>query len=400
MDAQDERVPSLFSVPLILFFVGVFLFIALLNGQRDLALWAILVMGVAGGAKVWGLLSLSGLTCHSSVDRVRVFPGEILSLKIIAENAKFLPVWLRLSLPAGEAIVPASAEQPFTRESGLLWYQSVRFLWQLKALRRGVHQLGPPRIIVGDLLGFFPREKAEAKALDIIVYPRLLPLKSFSLPRRDLFGSPGAKSPVQDPVYILGTRDYQYSQPARYIHWKASARHNRLQEKVFEPSSQAKALLVIDVGGFAAHKAEAAFERTLETAASLALRMEQEGYALGLSTNAVLTGGGSAVLPINRSSRQLSDILERLARMKMEPQVGIEDLFQRGLRVPPGVSALHFSYDADGSVLAAEKYFSFRKIPAAFIVAVSPSLPGEHGGRFGRRITPLDELILEGDKGP
>ena len=45
MDAQEERVPSLFSVPLVLFFVGVFLFIALLNGQRDLALWAILVIG-------------------------------------------------------------------------------------------------------------------------------------------------------------------------------------------------------------------------------------------------------------------------------------------------------------------------------------------------------------------
>ncbi len=400
MDAQDERVPSLFSVPLILFFVGVFLFIALLNGQRDLAHWAILVMGVAGGAKVWGLLSLSGLTCHSSADRVKVFPGEILNLKIIAENAKFLPVWLRLSLPAGEAFVPASAEQPFTRESGLLWYQRVRFHWQLKVLRRGVHSLGPPRIFVGDLLGFFPKEKKKEKALDIIVYPRLLALKSFSLPRRDLFGSPGAKSPVQDPVYILGTRNYQHSQPARFIHWKASARHSRLQEKVFEPSSQAKALFVIDVGGFAVNRAEAAFERTLETAASLALRMEQEGYALGLSTNAVVTGGGSPILPIARNSRKLADILERLARMKMEPQIGMEDLFQRGLRVPYGVSALYFSYDTDGSVLAAQKYFSYRKISAAFIAAVSPPRPGAHGGRFGGRITPLDELILEGDEKP
>ena len=72
MYEQEERVPSLFSVPFILFFVGIFLFIALLKGQRDLALWALLVMAVAAGAKAWGVLSLFGLECHSWADRAPV----------------------------------------------------------------------------------------------------------------------------------------------------------------------------------------------------------------------------------------------------------------------------------------------------------------------------------------
>lgn len=398
MNIQEERLPSLFSVPLILVFVGVFLFIALLNGQRDLALWAVFVIGVAGGAKAWGMLSHSGLTFSVSADKVKVFPDERLSLEIIAENAKFLPVWLSLRLPEEEAIVPASDEHSFDRESGLLWYQSARFHWQLKALRRGVHPLGPPRIIVGDLLGFFPREKAKQKGIDIIVYPRVVPLKSLSLSKRDLFGLPGSRSPVQDPVYILGTREYQHSQPARFIHWKASARHSRLQEKLFEPSSQAKVLLVIDVEGFAAQGAEEAFERILEAVASLTLPMVREGYSLGLLTNALLTGGGSAFLPITRNPRQLSDILEHLARMQIESQVNIGDLLQSGLSVPSGSSALYFSYGADVSTRIAEKYFSFRKIPAAFITALSSPLPGRHGRSSNRSTIPLDELILESDK--
>ncbi|MBW1691959.1 MAG: DUF58 domain-containing protein, partial [Deltaproteobacteria bacterium] len=49
---------------------------------------------------------------------------------------------------------------------------------------------------------------------------------------------------------MLGTRDYQNWRPARHIHWKASASHNRLQEKVFEPSEQEKVLLAVEVSQF------------------------------------------------------------------------------------------------------------------------------------------------------
>ncbi len=76
---------------------------------------------------------------------------------------------------------------------------------------------------------------------------------------RELFGVPGVKSPVKDPVYILGTRDYQPSGPSRHIHWKASARHLKLQEKVFEPSEQEKVLLALEVGSFQKSLANEAF---------------------------------------------------------------------------------------------------------------------------------------------
>ena len=50
---------------------------------------------------------------------------------------------------------------------------------------------------------------ATAAAIDVIVYPRLVPLTPVRLPRRELFGIPGAKSPIEDPVYVYGTRRYQ-----------------------------------------------------------------------------------------------------------------------------------------------------------------------------------------------
>jgi uncharacterized protein (DUF58 family) len=368
MEERDRGVPTIFVVPLMQCFVGLLLFIALLHGQRDLIVLSLLVLGLVFGSKLWTRISLSGIKSDSVVDKQKVFPGEKLSLRINAENKKFLPVWLQVHVPVTGPIYPSSGETTFTKEDSLLWYQTTHFEWEFTAERRGIHQIGPPHILAGDLFAFFSRERKEEAFHQIIVYPRIVPLKSFPLPRRDFFGVPGAKSPVQDPIYILGTRDYQHGQPAKYIHWKASARHHRLQEKVFEPTEQEKVLLVVDVGQFASLKAEQEFENTLEIVASLAVRMDKRGYALGLVTNGAVVGGGSVIVPIARNRQQLPAILEVLARLQMESKGDLIDTLRRGLEVHWGMSCLHFSYKEDGTVLAAEQYFRHRKTPVMFFV--------------------------------
>lgn len=374
MEAWEERQPSLFIIPLALVVVGLFLFIALLYNQRDLICLAMLVFVMVGGVKIWGRMGLSGITYRATIDKTKVFPGENITLNIDVENAKFLPVWLQVTITADSAVLPPSHETVFSGESGLLWHQRARFRWDLTAQRRGVHPIGPARLRVGDLLGFFPKERKE-DALHIIVYPRIVPLKPFSLPKRDLFGVPGIQSPVKDPVYILGTRNYQHGQPAKYIHWKASARHSRLQEKIFDHSEQEKVLFVIDVDRFSSDGAEEEFERTLEIAASLAVQLDRQGYALGLVTNGNLTGGKSTILPITTNPQQLSAILEVLARLRMEPGMDLRDTLEGGLSLSWGVSCVLFTFEADEKAHAVEEYLARRKIPTSFMTARIPPIP-------------------------
>ncbi|MBN1254465.1 MAG: DUF58 domain-containing protein [Deltaproteobacteria bacterium] len=373
MEAWEERLPSLFIIPLVLVAVGLFFFIALLYNQRDLICLAILIFGVVGGAKIWGRTSFSGITYHATIDKTKAFPGENFTLNIDVENAKFLPVWLQVNITADSAVLPASQETVLSGESGLFWHQRARFSWDLTAQRRGVHPIGPARVRAGDLLGFFPEERKEDD-LYVIVYPRIIPLKHFAVSKRDLFGVPGTQSPVKDPIYILGTRDYQHGQPAKYIHWKASARHSRLQEKVFDHSEQEKILLAIDVELFSSNRAEEEFERTLEIAASLAVQLDRQGYSLGLVTNGNLTGGKSAILPIARNPQQLSAILEALARLRMEPGMDFRDTLERGLSLPWGVSCVLFTLEADEKAHAVEEYFALRKIPIICMAARVPSM--------------------------
>ena len=394
METLESRLPSAFIVWLVQFLVGVCLFISLLYGQRDLTILTLLVLGITIGTNLWSRLSLSGIRCSSMVDKNKLFPGESLTLHVRAENARFLPVWLQISMHVEGALDPLSGEMGFTSDCGLLWYQQACFNWGIVARRRGVYRVGAAHMKVGDIFGFFPREKRTASDNHVIVYPKLVPLKPLSLPSRDLFGVPGGKNSVQDPIYILGTRDYQHGRPARHIHWKASARQNRLQEKVFEPSEQKKVLLAVEVSQFGKANASESFERTLEVAGSLAVNSYERGYALGLVTNGVVEGGPSA-LPIGRSPQKLSSILEILARLKMRANASLTATMYRALKLPWGVSGVHFSYEQDEGTRATAQYFSHRRIPMIFVVCSSLAPSEGDGHLFGDKMIGLDEIRIE-----
>ncbi len=392
MEEQDQRLPSVFVIPLMQFIVGLLLFVALLNGERDLTILALLLFGLVFTAKLWARISLSGLQCHSILDKGKVFPGETLHFQIWAENRKFLPVCLRAKVPVPPPIDPSPGQGKLVKEESLLWYQRTRLDWELTARRRGVHCLGPLQISAGDLFAFFSREKEAEESHTVLVYPRIVALKPFPLPRRDFFGIPGGMSPVKDPIYILGTRNYQNGQPAKSIHWKASARHNRLQQKIFEPAQQEKILIIVDVSQFAKEKAEEEFERTLEIAASLAVRMDRRGCAVGLVTNGAITGAGPALLPAARNRRQISAILEVLARLRMEPRANLLDLLRRGFAFRWGLSCIHFAHREDEALAETEQFFKYTQTPILFLV----SHPDLHGGTLpGRNVRCLDEICLK-----
>jgi len=368
MEINAERIPSLFKSRMIQLFILLFLFIALLQGQRNLTIFTVILLGIMNGANLWSRFALSGIDCHSSADKHKVFPGEMLHLEVIVENAKFTPIWLQLTIPLSGPLSHQSRQKALVDESGLLWYQSVRFSWDLKAERRGVYPLGPPEIRVGDLLGFFPRELKREGGFEIIVYPRLVPLKAFPLPRRELFGIPGARSPVQDPIYILGTRDYQGFSPARYIHWKASARRNRLQEKLFDPSEQEKVLLIVEVEQFQEENAIEDFEQTLEVAASLAVQLVQRGYALGFVTDGVIKGGGPGVLPLSRSSQNRTAILETLARLQMKKREEVLNILRRETYTRRDMGCIRLAYQQTLEPLPLHDYFRRKNIPMTSFV--------------------------------
>jgi uncharacterized protein (DUF58 family) len=394
---EENREPTIFNSLLVRIFVGIFLFIALLYRQTDLALLTFLILLVMSAARIWSSLSLYRVRCTINVNKQRVFSGETFVLETRVENAKLLPVRLRVQWSLDSAFRRVGGDEHGLRqEAGLLWYQRAQLHWDLVARRRGVYRMGPDCIRAGDLLGFFEKEKRSRDSISILVYPRLVRLKSFSLPMRDLFGVPGAKSPVKDPVYILGTRDYQPSGPSRHIHWKASARHLRLQEKVFEPSEQEKVMLALEVGSFEKITAKEAFENTLEVIASLAVQLQDRGCAVGLATNGILTGGGLSVLPATRAPGQLPAILEILARLQAAQKSTMQPIMRQAMGSRRSTSCIYFAYRAGPAAVETVKACRQQNIPITFFVCRSDPESEAIRQEIRAGMHTLDEIHIRG----
>jgi uncharacterized protein (DUF58 family) len=138
-----------------------------------------------------------------------------------------------------------------------------------------------------------------------------------------------------------------------------------VQEKVFESTRQAKVLLVVDAGQFFQGQAEEPFERTLEVVASLAVRLDRQGCAVGLLTNGV-TGDTSPVVPVSRSSNQLPAILEALSRLDLQPGETMAEVLRRGPGAPWGTTCLYFAYEEDHAARVAKEYLLRCKVPVLF----------------------------------
>ena len=392
--AAARRVPSLFVTSVMLGLVGLFLGIALLNAQRELSVLSLLALGMASGLKLWSEASPLMVRFGQALDRTKLFAGERLVLTVLVENNKPLPIWLEVSVGTS-GLSGGSGEDPELKgEGSLLWYEGTHFRWEMMAARRGVYAIGPVKTLSGDLFGFFQKESERPEQLDVVVYPRLVPFEPFTIRKRDFFGIPGGKNPVNDPAYVLGTTDYHYGRPAKHIHWKASARHNKLQEKVFEPTQQEKVLLIIDVRKFIERHEYEAFERTLELVASLTAMLDRQGCGVGLLTNGMVRGGPPSIA-ITRSARQVAAILETLARIETEPSTkSVVDMLG-AVGMPWGTSCVYIAFEQDNLTVLAIEYLARRNVPVLFLNYEAVSRVRRDGGRVGQ-MKGADGVYAEG----
>lgn len=350
-----------------LLIVGVILPFALAARQSAMTVLCCLIVAMIVGAKTWSRLSLSKVSHVARIDRARLFPGEVVTLSVAVSNAKLLPVWLCVRVPPSAALRLGPSSSALQRDTGLSSYQRVSFDWQLRAERRGVHVLGPIRLETSDPLGFYPRREA-GSSCRVVVFPRIVPLRSIALPRRDFYGRTSGASPVEDPTYIRGLREYQAGRAARRIHWKASARHARLMEKVCEPTSQPSVMIVVQVDGFAADSSGDVLESCLEVVASLALQLERSRFSVGLITNAQLTDGGDPITTVSRDPGQLSRILDTLARIEPAPACELLDLLRGRLDWAPTTTALCFTHRESSRSHELQAFMRQRRVPSLEVV--------------------------------
>jgi uncharacterized protein (DUF58 family) len=317
------------------------LLLAAWNGQVVIVILLGLALSAAGLAKLWSRLSLVGVGCQRFLNERRVFPGEKIELRVRLTNRKLLPLpWVQVDNEIAEQLVPAEApslpeSKPgfrlLSHAGAVLWYTGISWRSHLHCRKRGYYKMGPTKVLSGDIFGLYPRSATQQNTDEVIVYPKLFPIAQLGLPSLYPLGETKAERRIfEDQTRTIGVRDYSPHDSLRHIHWKASARHQHLQVKVFEPTTTLKVALFLAVDSFQGDGvSEDDFELGISTAASVANYIVQQRSQVGLFVNSRLPDTGQPIrIPPGGGMNQLVNILEALAKVTLVPSGSFEGFFQ------------------------------------------------------------------------
>lgn len=273
--------------------------------RQPLAFLAALFTFIIGMVpEIWYRFALRHLAIRQQVSQQRAFFGETIALALSIDNKKLLPLpWLevedeiplQLTLLTGRALPTYKVNRLALVHTFSLWsFQRVTRRYRLRCTGRGVYTFGPATLRSGDPFGWLVREERASARETVLVYPLVAPLEAFGLPARHPFGERTTpRRLLEDPLRVAGVREYVLGDDPRRIHWKATARAGELRSKVYEPSSQYRLLLLLDINSYAEPWMgldPEIQELTIAVAASIAMWALDERYAVGLLANSPMMG--------------------------------------------------------------------------------------------------------------
>ena len=192
----------------------------------------------------------------------------------------------------------------------------------------------------GDIFGFTIQRETRPEPQILLVYPKLVPLTVLGLPALRPFGDHQTpRRLIEDPLRVMGAREYAPGDSYRHIHWKATARRQALQTKVFDPSAARPLAIFLNVNTY-----ERLYEGSdpdlqefaITAAASIARWAWDSAHAVGLYVNSTIQFDGRRirVRPGNHPD-QLVRVLEALAQVVPYGRWPIEALVQAEARALP-----------------------------------------------------------------
>ena len=282
------------------------------------------------------------------------------------------------------------------------------FTWRVNTVchQRGRYRLGPIQLSSSDPFGLFPFERDLTPTTNVVVYPRTVDIQQFALPIGVL---PGGDAVRRRTHYVTtnaaGVRDYAPGDSYSRIHWKSTARRDRLIVKEFELDPLADIWIVADMAIFSHVSSDvdqdpaaesvkmgqipnwlrlkedeyqlpnATEEYTVTIAASLAQYFLRRDRAVGL----LAYGQSHEIIQPDRGERQINRILETLAVLRAAGQVAIQDVLDAESQIfPRGTTVIVISPSVQEPFATTMRQLARRGLRAVPIVIDPDSFGGRH----------------------
>jgi len=204
---------------------------------------------------------------------------------------------VRVELPVGEAVAVFALRH-------LRGGEETNELFSLPTNRRAVIPVGPVSTVQGDPLGLLRRTEVWSDVTEIFVHPKTAAVETIAAGLiRDMEGQATNKLSPSDVAFHT-LRDYVLGDDLRHVHWKSSAKLNKLQVRQYVDTrrSHVAVLLSTDLGEY---EDEDEFELSVSCAASVATRAIMEDQTLSM-----IAGGD--LLPTN----SVNEMLDKFSRIE------------------------------------------------------------------------------------
>ena len=223
--------------------------------------WLLVIVIIIALLAEWVSLRRSSVQLHYRLEpSVRsVEPGEEFKLCSVIENATKYNIpylMLREYLP-GDIDILNSGELTLFCSGGRCIHQSAVFIKKHQRIKRsirvrfherGIYNFNHADLKIGDFLGFAETEKSVDQHRSVVVYPRRLSDSRLEQILSNIFGEISVRSFLyEDPMLVMGYRDYTGREPLRSISFTMSAKRNQLTVKEFDHTREEMVDVVFDV---------------------------------------------------------------------------------------------------------------------------------------------------------
>ena len=199
------------------------------------------------------------------------------------------------------------------------------------ARKRGEYALGPVRLHVSDPLGFFHFRRRYRLFSKLIVLPSALMIPELAIrPMGRLgeyqFDGYGAKGSGID---FHGVREYNRGDELRRVHWRSTAKHNRLNVIEYEHSRAQDAVIAIDLRR--GSEVGTGIYTSLEYAVRIAAGIIEQTLDSGSSARVIGDGITGPAAVFGRGFDHLHVLLTALARVRADRPGSMSDVLFREL---------------------------------------------------------------------
>ena len=214
----------------------------------------------------------------------------------------------------------------------LLPYQRKKRTYFILASERGDYKFRDISLALGDFVGLNTAYEELEMLQELVVLPKSIQLKDGIVPYGSYNGDVTVRRWIlDDPLMIMGVREYTGREPEKHIHWSSSLKQGRLMVKNFDFTTDNNVLIVLNVESCKPFWADIdgdSIEYCISICRGLIEEMERERIPYGFTTNSQVGNfyDGEKITPTGIGPAQFNFLIEMLGRITYSLSVTFEEL--------------------------------------------------------------------------